>query len=149
MICCNGFELTAVAATLLSGAKSGVPGTAVPGRFATGQYAASGPLGPSSTGAVTGLFYGGGAKQLEAQFIGSFCMCAATFVVAWLMFKAINAVGLLRVSREGELEGLDLHEHGTVAYHMEFGYGSTYTPPPSDGGSSGGVPAPGKEPTPA
>ncbi len=29
---------------------------------------------------------------------------------------AVKATGTLRVSREGELEGLDLHEHGVVAY---------------------------------
>ena len=29
---------------------------------------------------------------------------------------AVNAMGLLRVSREGELHGLDLHEHGISAY---------------------------------
>ncbi len=32
------------------------------------------------------------------------------------MFYAINAFGVLRVSREGELQGLDLHEHGIPAY---------------------------------
>ena len=35
----------------------------------------------------------------------------------------------LRLSQEGELEGLDIHEHGTPAYHMEFGYGMSYTTP--------------------
>ena len=29
---------------------------------------------------------------------------------------AVNAMGLLRVSAEGEMEGLDLHEHGISAY---------------------------------
>jgi Amt family ammonium transporter len=29
---------------------------------------------------------------------------------------AVKATGTLRVSREGELEGLDLHEHGMLAY---------------------------------
>lgn len=28
----------------------------------------------------------------------------------------VKAIGALRVSREGELEGLDLHEHGVSAY---------------------------------
>ena len=32
------------------------------------------------------------------------------------MFTIINAIGLLRVSKEGELHGLDLHEHGIPAY---------------------------------
>ena len=29
---------------------------------------------------------------------------------------ALKYVGVLRVSKEGELEGLDLHEHGAFAY---------------------------------
>ena len=29
---------------------------------------------------------------------------------------AVNAIGLLRISEEGEREGLDLHEHGISAY---------------------------------
>jgi hypothetical protein len=29
---------------------------------------------------------------------------------------AVNATGTLRVSRDGELYGLDLHEHGITAY---------------------------------
>ena len=38
---------------------------------------------------------------------------------------------------DGELEGLDLFEHGTAAYHMEFGQGMTYTTPA--GGFPGGT----------
>jgi ammonium transporter, Amt family len=33
-----------------------------------------------------------------------------------VMFKAFNAVNLLRVSRQGEIEGLDLDQHGNAAY---------------------------------
>jgi Amt family ammonium transporter len=33
----------------------------------------------------------------------------------------VKATGTLRVSEEGELEGIDIHEHGSPAYHMEFG----------------------------
>ena len=32
------------------------------------------------------------------------------------MFVAINALGILRVSTEGEMQGIDLHEHGIPAY---------------------------------
>jgi hypothetical protein len=34
---------------------------------------------------------------------------------------------VLRLSHDGELEGIDIHEHGSPAYHMEFGQGMTYT----------------------
>jgi Amt family ammonium transporter len=33
-----------------------------------------------------------------------------------VMFKALNAVKLLRVSAQGELEGFDLDQHGASAY---------------------------------
>jgi Amt family ammonium transporter len=53
----------------------------------------------------------------------------ATLVVAFVLMYAVNATGTLRVSREGELEGLDLHEHGMVAYPEYVIHG--YEPTPS------------------
>ena len=47
-------------------------------------------------------------------------------IMFWLI-KQIPGSWNLRVSKNVELEGLDIHEHGTPAYHMEFGYGMTYT----------------------
>jgi len=73
------------------------------------------------------LFYGGGLKVLTAQCIGSAIICACTFAAALAVFGALNAVGLLRVSKEGELEGLDIHEHGISAY-PEYVISSTYAP---------------------
>ena len=40
----------------------------------------------------------------------------ATLAVSVVLMYAVKATGTLRVSAEGELEGLDLHEHGMVAY---------------------------------
>ena len=51
-----------------------------------------------------------------AQAIGSVIVTVTTFVVAFAVMKAVNAIGLLRVSAEGEMHGLDLHEHGISAY---------------------------------
>jgi hypothetical protein len=49
----------------------------------------------------------------------------------------------LRLERDLELEGLDISEHGTPAYHMEFGYGMSYTTPTgSSGPFAGGSPRP-------
>ena len=52
---------------------------------------------------------------------------------------ALKAVGVLRISPEHELEGLDIIEHGAPAYHPEFAY-MGYSPIPS--GKSGGVSIP-------
>ena len=43
---------------------------------------------------------------------------------------AVNLTGTLRVSTEGELEGLDLHEHGMLAY-PEFPMHPSQFPQPS------------------
>jgi Amt family ammonium transporter len=47
--------------------------------------------------------------------IGSGVVCLTTLVVAFIVMYAVNATGTLRVSREGDLEGLDSHpSHGVV-----------------------------------
>ena len=94
----------------------GIWGTLSLGLFAAGKYGATGPIAPDNSAPLTGLFYGGGFKLFEAQCIGSFTITAATFVVSLALMYAVNAMGLLRVSKEGELYGLDLHEHGISAY---------------------------------
>ncbi len=101
----------------------GIWGTLSLGLFANGQYSAAGssPFGvpnivAKSPDALTGLFYGGGTKVLMAQGIGSLIVCSATFATAMVMFYALKAVNLLRVSHEGEMQGLDLDQHGISAY---------------------------------
>jgi Amt family ammonium transporter len=63
-----------------------------------------------------GLFYGGGFGQLGTQSLGVVACLAFTAVAMWVVFKAIDAVIGLRVSRETELRGLDLDEHGMESY---------------------------------
>jgi ammonium transporter, Amt family len=94
----------------------GIWGTLSLGLFASGQFGATGPLAPDNSAPLTGLFYGGGFKLLEAQFIGSAIVTVATFGVGMILMYSVNAMGVLRVSREGELYGIDLHEHGISAY---------------------------------
>jgi Amt family ammonium transporter len=100
----------------------GIWGTLSLGLFACGQYSAGGsspsgiPTIDANNPALTGLFYGGGTKVLLAQCIGSFTICAATFIVAMAVFVVLNMAGLLRISKEGEIEGMDIHEHGMPAY---------------------------------
>ena len=95
---------------------AGIWGTLSLGLFATGQFA-----GATGTPNPKGLFWGGGARLLGAQFIGSLVMCTATFAIAMAMFYAVKATKTLRISEAGELEGIDVHEHGSPAYHPEFG----------------------------
>ena len=94
----------------------GIWGTISLGLFACGKYGASGPTGPDNSVALKGLFYGGGTQVLVAQAIGSAVVTLATFGVAMAVMLLVNATGLLRVSEEGELYGLDLNEHGISAY---------------------------------
>jgi Amt family ammonium transporter len=114
----------------------GIWGTLSLGLFATGEFGISGPTGMDTT-QVTGLFYGGGATQLKSQIIGSAVMCFAAFFSALALMYVVKLTRTLRVSEAGELEGLDIHEHGTPAYHVEFGYGMTYTSPAGTGSPFG------------
>jgi Amt family ammonium transporter len=94
----------------------GIWGTLSLGLFACGKYGATGPISPDNSAPLKGLFYGGGTQVLVSQMIGSACITAATFGVSLAVMYAVNAMGILRVSEEGEMFGLDLHEHGISAY---------------------------------
>jgi ammonium transporter, Amt family len=94
----------------------GIWGTLSLGLFACGKYGATGPFAADNSAPLTGLFYGGGWTLLAAQAIGSAIVTVSTFSVAMGVMWAVNALGLLRVSAAGELQGLDVHEHGINAY---------------------------------
>jgi ammonia channel protein AmtB len=94
----------------------GICGTLSLGLFAVGRYGATGPIAPDNSAPLRGLFYGGGLTLFKAQFIGSATITLATFAVSMLVMYLVHMAGLLRVSKEGELYGLDLHEHGISAY---------------------------------
>lgn len=89
----------------------GIWGTWSLGLFSTGQF-----------GVPKGWFWGGNAKQFIAQVWGNAVVGGAAFVVALGLMLAVKATGTLRVSEEGELEGIDIHEHGAPAYHPEAAY---------------------------
>ncbi len=122
---------------------AGIWGTLSLGLMATGQYGIPTATGADTSTTVKGLFYGGGTAQLQAQAIGSLTCIVAVGGVAFIIMKLISKVPgswTLRVSKDGELEGLDLHEHGTAAYHVEFGQGMTYSAPPSFAGGGMKIP---------
>lgn len=72
------------------------------------------------TGAATGngLFNGGGMTLLIAQIEGMIAVGLYTLVASFIFWYAIKALLGLRVSKEEELEGLDVGEHGQAAYHI-------------------------------
>src|ERR1700730_16311255 len=90
----------------------GIWGTLSLGLFACGKYGATGPLAADNTAPLKGLLYGGGTAVLKAQVVGSLIITASTFAVAMAVMYLVKALGVLRVSAEGETYGLDLHEHG-------------------------------------
>jgi Amt family ammonium transporter len=103
----------------------GIWGTISLGLFAVGNYV-------GGDGAVVkGVLYGGNTNQLVAQIKGSVIITAATLAAGLLLMFAVKAIGLLRISEAGEIEGLDIHDHGAPAYHPEYAY-MGYSPlPPS------------------
>jgi Amt family ammonium transporter len=128
----------------------GIWGTLSLGLFACGQYGVTGATAPDNAAPLRGLFYGGGTQVLIAQAVGSLCVTLATLGVSLVIFGIINLFGLLRISREGELQGLDLHEHGISAY-PEYSH-ITSAPPPfhdhvdTNGSRSAGTSIPAQPP---
>lgn len=84
------------------------------GTLAAGLFNAEAVLGISE--ASTGLFYGGGAAQLGVQAVGAAAAFGWAFLVGLLLFFIIKKTVGLRVSKEEELRGLDISEHGSEAY---------------------------------
>ncbi len=70
-----------------------------------------------------GLFYGGGLSQLVVQAICIVIVAAWVIPTSGILFTVLKSAGLLRVSEKEELEGLDVHEHGTPGYAQEVKYG--------------------------
>lgn len=50
------------------------------------------------------------------QLIGTLAICAFAFIASYLVFSVVKAVMGVRVSKEEEIEGLDIGEHGNEAY---------------------------------
>ena len=90
---------------------AGIWGTWSVGIFATGQF-----------GGVGGLWSGDGGKQLWAQVWSNAVAAAAAFGIGYVLMYAVKKMGILRISAEGELEGIDIVEHGSPAYHPEVAY---------------------------
>jgi len=64
----------------------------------------------------SGLFYGGGLKQLGVQALGAGAAFAWAFGLGMVLFLGIKYTVGLRVTEEEESKGLDIGEHGMEAY---------------------------------
>jgi len=91
------------------------------GIFADGTYGAGWNgvgattyLGKAGQG-VTGLLYGD-YRQFFTQLGGATFMALYVFAFTYLVFSLVNATSPMRVSKEVELEGLDVPEFGLPAY---------------------------------
>ncbi|MEE8602392.1 ammonium transporter [Euzebya tangerina] len=80
------------------------------GTLAVGIYANTGEDG------LTGIWHGGGAGLLVDQLVGVVAVAAFVGVASAILAFGLKAAGLLRVSEEEEIEGLDIHEHGMYGY---------------------------------
>ncbi len=85
----------------------GALGTLLVGFFAEESFAGEG---------VNGLFFGGGFKLLGLQALGVVSVFAWVMITSGLMFLILKKTVGLRVSREEEIKGLDIDEHGMESY---------------------------------
>ncbi|MBI4218149.1 MAG: ammonium transporter [Elusimicrobia bacterium] len=89
---------------------NGIWGTLSVGLFASAPFAGGAAQPP------LGLLYGGGLKSFIDQLLGVAAVGVFTFVVSYIVWQVIKTVIGIRVSREEEIRGLDIGEHGMEAY---------------------------------
>jgi len=94
----------------------GIWGTLAVGLFAVGPGVANFPWYTEGLGPVRGLFAGGGLGQFFTQLIGVLSVGGMTVLLSTIFFLVLKATLGIRVSREEEIEGLDIGEHGMEAY---------------------------------
>ena len=69
-------------------------------------------------GVDVGLFNGGGSDQLIKQIIGAAAVLGYSFIATLIIGYALDKTIGLRVSKEVEVEGIDLKLHAESAYEM-------------------------------
>ena len=72
--------------------------------------------GVTSLSARNGLFFGGGFGLLGTQIVGILAIGIFGFVTTALVWLALKKTIGIRVSTEEEIAGLDIGEHGNMAY---------------------------------
>ena len=89
---------------------NGIWGGLAVGLFATGK----------GQDGVTGLFYGGGFNQLGIQALGVVAIIGWTVVCMSIVFFVLKKTIGLRVSKDEEMKGLDITEHGLISAYADF-----------------------------
>ncbi|MER6300336.1 ammonium transporter [Kitasatospora sp. NPDC001539] len=125
----------------------------VVGVHAVGGAIGSLLIGLFATGGVgqtaKGLFYGGGLGQLGKQAMGVAVVAAYSFVLSWLLAKAVDKLVGFRVSEEVETAGIDQAEHAESAYDFSAVGAGLARALPGLGSASGSAPAAGSVERPA
>ena len=67
---------------------------------------------------LDGIFYGGGTDLMVKQLLGVGVVAAYSFIATLIIGFAIEKTIGFRVTREVEIEGIDLKEHAESAYEM-------------------------------
>lgn len=89
---------------------NGMWGGLAVGLFATGN----------GQNGITGLSYGGGFAQLGKQALGIVTIVAWTVVCMIIVFTIIKKTVGLRVTKDEEMKGLDICEHGLISAYADF-----------------------------
>ncbi len=95
------------------GATSVHLGCGIFGTLCVGIFAKEGVTSLSTT---NGLLYGGGLEPLGIQLLGTVVIGAFVFVTTGIVWFILKKTVGIRVSREEEIQGLDIGEHGNLAY---------------------------------
>ncbi|MBQ9277159.1 MAG: ammonium transporter [Lachnospiraceae bacterium] len=103
---------------------NGIWGTIAVGLFSTNTVPGY-SVADSAGNEMVGLFYGGGFKLLGIQLLGMICTAAWTAVTIYITFAIIRATLGLRASKEEEIKGLDLTEHGLTSAYAGFEFAPT------------------------
>jgi Amt family ammonium transporter len=80
------------------------------GALATGIFAVA------AFGGVDGLTNGGGFDQFWRQAVGVAAVAPYSFVVTFIILKALDLTVGIRPDEEGEEAGIDVSEHGERGY---------------------------------
>ena len=103
---------------------NGIWGTLAVGLFAT-PTAPGYSIANAAGEEIKGLFYGGGFELLGLQLLGFVSVAAWTAVTITILFLVIKSTIGLRASREEEIKGLDITEHGLTSAYAGFEVSTT------------------------